>query len=165
MPVRSTILTTGQAYHVFNRGLDRRPTFTSKQEYRRAIATLSYYQYGNHTRSLSHHLSRSNDEQSEYLSRMTAMDRIVDIVAFCLMPNHFHFLIIQLKDDGISTFLKQFQGSFTKYSNPRHDRTGALFQGQFKAVRIESEEQFWHVSRYIHLNPYTGSVVSSAAKA
>lgn len=83
----------------------------------------------------------------------------VSIICFCLMPNHFHLLVRQKEENGISKFLSQFQNSFTKYFNTRIKREGHIFLGQFKAVRIETDEQLLHVSRYIHLNPYSSFVV------
>ena len=81
-------------------------------------------------------------------------------MCFCLMPNHFHFLVKQLKENGISIFVSQLSNSYTRYFNVKYNRVGPLFQGAFKSVRIETEEQLIHVSRYIHLNP----VVSGIAK-
>lgn len=75
------------------------------------------------------------------------------------MPNHFHFLLKQKIDHGISNFISNFTNSYTKYFNTKYDRVGPLFQGLFKAVLVESEEQLIHLSRYIHLNPVTSSLV------
>lgn len=86
-------------------------------------------------------------------------DKLVDIICFCLMPNHFHLLLNQLKDNGISKFMANLQNSFTRYFNTKHERIGHLLQGQFKAVLIEDDNQLLHVSRYIHLNPYSSYVV------
>ena len=77
------------------------------------------------------------------------------------MPNHFHLLLKQLKNNGISTLVANFQNSYTRYFNLKNKRVGPLFQGAFKAVRVETDEQFLHVSRYIHLNPYSSLVVKS----
>ena len=77
------------------------------------------------------------------------------------MPNHFHFLIRQLKENGISKFMSQISNSYTKYFNTKYNRIGPLFQGAFKAVLIESDEQLIHVSRYIHLNPVVSGLIKN----
>ncbi|MEK7587286.1 MAG: transposase, partial [Patescibacteria group bacterium] len=86
----------------------------------------------------------------------------VDILAFCLMPNHFHLLLKQTADVGISRFVSKFCDSYSKYFNIKHDRVGPLFQGPFKAVRVESEEQLIHLSRYIHLNPISSFLIKES---
>lgn len=154
---------TGNYYHVYNRGLDRRPTFTAKIEYRRALTAMGFYQYQGHTCSLGHYLSLCLSARAQYDETMQRQQKSVDIISFCLMPNHFHFLIRQEAEGGISYFMKQIQGSYTKYYNLRHNRTGALFHRRFRAVLIESEAQLLHVSRYIHLNPFTACLVNSPA--
>lgn len=68
-------------------------------------------------------------------------------------------MIKQVKDGGITEFISKFSNSYTKYFNTKHNRVGALFQGQLKAVLIENDEQFLHVSRYIHLNPLASFLV------
>lgn len=80
------------------------------------------------------------------------------------MPNHFHLLLRQIQDKGITIFLSKVTNSYTKYFNTRHKRVGPLFQGTFKAVRIEDDEQLVHVSRYIHLNPLIDYIVRDLKK-
>lgn len=75
------------------------------------------------------------------------------------MPNHFHLLLKQNKNNGISEFLRKICDSYIKYFNLRHKRQGPLLQGAFKAVLIESDEQLLHLSRYIHLNPFVANLV------
>ena len=87
--------------------------------------------------------------------------KIVDITSFTFMPNHFHFLLKQNVNKGISKFLALFQNSYTRYFNTKNTRSGHVFQGQFKAVRVEDDEQLLHLNRYIHLNPHTSYVVKT----
>lgn len=161
MPGRSTPLVNDQIYHVFNRGIDHRPTFTDKKEFERAMITLSYYQFSNPMK-LSKLLQLPSENREKVLSELESKnDQLIEIVCFCLMPNHFHFLIKQLKENGIAKFLSNFQNSYTRYFNTRNKRTGPLFLDQFKAVLVETDEQLVHVSRYIHLNPLTSFVVKN----
>ena len=77
------------------------------------------------------------------------------------MLNHLHFLLRQLTDNGISIFMSKLTNSYTRYLNTKKERNGPFFQGRFKSVRIESNEQLLHVSRYIHLNPLVAGLVSN----
>ena len=77
---------------------------------------------------------------------------LVDIVAWCLMPNHYHLLVKQLVDGGISKFINKLANSFTKYFNIKNDRSGYLFQGEFQAKHVDKDEYFNHVSCYVHVN-------------
>lgn len=80
-------------------------------------------------------------------------DPIVDIYAFCMMPNHFHLLIKQKKEKGISTFMQKLGTGYTGYFNRKYDRVGSLFQGPFKATQAEQQGYFIYIPYYIHLNP------------
>lgn len=88
-------------------------------------------------------------------------NRLIGLVCYCLMPNHFHFLLKQTEKEGISRYMSLVQNSYTKYFNARNNRAGPLFQGYFKAVRVENDEQLLHLSRYIHLNPYSSYIVKT----
>lgn len=161
MPGRTTPIITDQIYHVYNRGIDRRPTFTDKREYQRAIKTIKFYKFSKPPVRLSRFLRSDSQKQADILKLLKSIPQLIEIYCYCLMPNHFHFLIKQKVDNGIAKFLSNFQNSYTKYFNVKNSRDGSLFLDQFKAVRIETDEQFIHVSRYIHLNPHTGYVVKS----
>ena len=89
---------------------------------------------------------------------LNAEKRIIEIVCYCLMPNHFHFLLQQKRATGITEFVSKLTNSYTKYFNIKNGRVGPLFQGEFKSVHIETNEQLLHLSRYIHLNPLVGYV-------
>lgn len=163
MPGRKVPLVTGEIYHVFNRGIDKRPTFTQDAEYIRAIEAIIFYRLIGQPCPLSKFLCLDAQKQAEL--RLALNGKIsISLIAYCLMPNHFHLLIRQEVDGGISKYLSNFQNSYTKYFNAVHERNGPLFLNQFKAVRIESEEQLLHVSRYIHLNPYSSHMIDSIRK-
>lgn len=161
MPGRLYPLVTNEIYHVFNRGIDHRPTFTNSREHQRAIITLKFYQSASSSIKLSQFLILNKERQKDIWQRLKKQKKLVEHLSFSLMPNHFHFLLRQTAEGGISKFMSNFQNSYTRYFNTRHERVGPLFLDQFKAVRIETEEQLLHVSRYIHLNPYSSFVVKS----
>lgn len=146
MPYRTTPFVTGQIYHVFNRGVAKLPIFTDQRDYKRFLQAIYYYQFQGPKPQFSQ-LNRFKDLNFE------KNRKIVEIFCYCLMPNHYHFLLKQIQENGISEFISKVTNSYTKFFNTKHKRIGPLFQGQFKAVRIEYEEQLIHVSRYIHLNP------------
>jgi REP-associated tyrosine transposase len=146
-------------YHVYNRGIDRRATFLNKREYARAIDLLSFYQYTTIPIRYSRYLSLPQETQQQYLQSMKDSGKIVEVTAYCLMPNHFHILIRQKKEKGVATYIANFMNAYTKYFNTKHQRTGPLFQGVFKAVYIETDEQLVHLTRYIHLNPVASSLI------
>ena len=163
MAGRNVPLEIGGYYHIYNRGVARLPTFSSTGDYQQAILSLSYYQYSQPPIKLSRYKSLLPDEKSKLFESLSHKNsKLAQIISFVLMPNHFHFLLKQVQDQGISKFVSQFTNSYTRYFNIKYSRPGSLFQGPFKAVRVESEEQLIHLSRYIHLNPYVSSVIKKS---
>lgn len=154
MPRRLTPFSSGEFYHIYNRGVEKRNIFTQTRDFNRFQKTFYYYQW------LGPKPSFSKFTKSDFNSFKPNPDkRLVEIICYCLMPNHFHFLIRQLKDNGISTFIGQLSNSYTKYFNTKYKRVGSLLQGTFKAVHINTDEQLLHLSRYIHLNPMVSGIV------
>lgn len=155
MPGRIIPLVTGEIYHIFNRGSEKKDIFTQPCDYKRFQQTFHYYQYqGPKPRY-------SNSKHGIYTFIPVSEDKLVEIFVYCLMPNHFHLLVKQLKDNGISIFLSQLSNSYTKYFNTKYKRVGPLLQGAFKAVLIENDPQFLHTSRYIHINPVVSGIVKN----
>lgn len=154
MPGRTTPLITDSYYHIFNRGNEKRNIFTQTRDYKRFLRTVYYYQFMGPKPSFS---KFAKSDLNTF--KPDPNKKLVEILCYCLMPNHFHFLIKQLKDNGIAIFLSQISNSYTKFFNTKYTRIGALLQGVFKAVSIETDEQLVHVSRYIHLNPIVTSLV------
>ncbi|MFY9484079.1 MAG: transposase [Patescibacteria group bacterium] len=160
MPYRKTPLVEGQYYHIFNRGVNKQPIFLDSRDYARAIELIKFYQFANQTIKYSRFKNFALTQREKIWDNLlTTNDRLIGIVAFCLMPNHFHFLLKQLQNNGISRFVAHWQDSFSRYFNTKHERIGPLVQGQFKAVRVENDSQLLHLSRYIHLNPLDSYLV------
>jgi len=164
MPSRTIPLIINQIYHVFNRSVERIPIFTNIKAAKRAIDTIAYYRFEHLPVRLSYFLVWPEIKQKELLKQLEQENKtLVTIICYCFIPNHFHFLLKQNQENGISKFLSKFENSFTKYFNTINKRKGHLFLGQFKAVRIETDERLLHLTRYIHLNPYSSFVVKNIA--
>lgn len=162
MPYRKIPLVNGEIYHIFNRSIARQPIFLSDTYYQRAHEVLSYYNNLNPPVRFSHFSRLPTSLKNEILKNLNKENqKLVEILAFCLMPNHVHFLIKEIREKGITTFMRKFQNSYAKYFNTRTKRSGSLFQSMFKAVRILTEEQLLHVARYIHLNPVTTFILKN----
>lgn len=160
MPYRQTVFAQDQIYHVFNRGVAKVPIFFSSRDYVRFLLLTDYYRFSNTPTSFSHLIKLPIEERQPLMDTLHKDNNLqVEILSFCLMPNHFHFLLKQKTEKGITNFMGNIQNSYVKYLNIKKGRTGPLFQSAFKAVRIDTEEQLLHVSRYIHLNPSTGYLI------
>lgn len=162
MPGREIPLVTGEVYHVINRGIATQPVFLNKRHYRRAMEAIFYYQNRQVPFGFAQFSKLSGERREKLLEELRKKKEfLVEIITFCLMPTHIHLLLKQVYDNGISIFMSQFANSYTRYFNVGAERIGPLFQGKFKGVRIETDEQLFHVSRYIHLNPYSSYVVKT----
>ncbi len=133
MPRRQVILQAGNYYHVYNRGNNRQLIFFERENY-------LYF-----LRLLRKHLITHG----------------VDIIAYCLMPNHYH-LLVYLKTNRFSNLMQAFTLSYAKAINKRYQRVGSLFQGRFEAIHVDTEEYLLHLTRYIHLNPVCANIVKKA---
>ena len=153
MPGRVTPLINGEIYHIYNRGSEKRDIFNRPRDYKRFKQTMYYYQFAGPKLKLSLFATSKLDSFNPDPTK-----KLVEILCFCLMPNHFHFMVKQLIDGGISSFVSQLCNSYTKFFNTKYNRVGALLQGTFKSVHVESEERLIHLSRYIHLNPVVSGI-------
>lgn len=137
------------------------PVFLTQGEFVRFVNLIEYYQFSNTPMSFSYFKNLPAEERNKISARLKEkLELHVEVLAFCLMDNHYHFLIKQISANGTSRFISNLQNGYAKYFNIKTDRSGPLFQPMFKSVRIETDEQLLHVSRYIHLNPSTGYLVS-----
>ncbi len=114
---------------------------------KRFLAYLSVFNTENQITGFSEKLSRNEIEVSPRL------ERLVHIISYCLMNNHFHILLVQARDNGIAKFMQKLGTGYTMYFNKRYERVGSLFQGVFKAVRVDTDEYLSYLHQYIHANP------------
>lgn len=150
MPSRVVPFANGEYYHIFNRGVAKMQIYLNVFYYRQFLNTVLYYQ-----------ISEPKPRFSFFKRQPIVLDKkrkLVDIVCYCLMPNHFHFLLRQVRDGGITEFIGKISNSYTKYFNIKNKRVGPILQGEFQATHVENNEQLIHLSRYIHLNPLIGYV-------
>lgn len=160
MPYRKVPLVTEQVYHIFNRGIAGMPTFSSINDFHRFLDLINYYRFKDTPVSFSQFKKINNEDRQKIFDGLVKRNnQQIEILAFCLMDNHFHLLIKQLIDRGITKFISNLQNGYAKYFNIKSHRLGPLFNPMFKSVRIETDEQLLHVSRYIHLNPSTGYLI------
>lgn len=158
--IRRVIFSPEQIYHVFNRSVERRPVFTNKREYQHMTNIIRYYRFANLPLRYSQLISLSEEKRKDVMNTLMKSGKTeVIIYAYALMPNHFHFVLKQLTPKGVPIFISNISNSFAKYFNTRHERSGSLWQRPFKAVRIETDEQLFHVTRYIHLNPISAFMI------
>lgn len=119
---------------------------------------LSYYKIKNPPVRFSV-FSDIRDKESFYTRLCISQDNIVEIIAYCVMPTHIHLVLKQMKEDGISIFMGKVLNSYTRYFNLRSKRKGPLWESKFKNVEVATDEQLLHLTRYLHLNPVTASLV------
>lgn len=161
MPRRHHPLATNEIYHAFNRSVGREEIFVLRRKLKRMLELIDYYRFQQTIRYSIFKLL-SEKRKQDYLSVIHRKQPLVEIYSFALMPNHYHLLLKQLEERGIFTFLSNIQNGFAKYFNLRNDRHGTLFSNAFKAKRVETEDEFIHISRYIHLNPVTAFLIEFA---
>jgi len=141
-----------EIYHIFNRGVEKRNIFSDKKDYFRFIHNL--FEFNDEAPALNanyHFNPQSMEVEPQYTRKPRKM--LVEILAFCLMPNHYHLLVRQKRENGITNFMQKLGTGYTMYFNQKYKRVGALFQGRFKAVLVNKESHFIHLPYYIHSNP------------
>lgn len=159
MPYRYEFAFVDEVYHVFNRSVAKERIFLSSYDYSRCVDLIDYYRFEKPPHKFSVYNRLPVDLKRAAHDRLKAGNQTVKILAFALMPNHFHLLLRPLQENAVSTYLRVFQNGYAKYFNTKYKRSGFLFQSMFKLVRVETDEQLMHVTRYIHLNPLTGYVI------
>lgn len=147
----------GSYYHICNRSNDERSIFLDQKDYARFLFCILFFQapasFFHIGRQTSHFLRCSKFNVSQDILDQVITTRRVELNAFAIMLNHFHIFVQEKKEKGVSWYLQRIQDSYAKYYNAKYGRRGHLFQGTFRAVPVETDEQLLYLSAYIHRNP------------
>jgi putative transposase len=162
MEIRKDSLVNEHYYHIFSRSIAKYNIFNESEDFVRFLELLNLYRYVD----FKHKYSKFNiltDEQKLLIEIRLKRSGVVyvEIVAYCVMPSHFHLILKQVGDDGISKYMGKVLNSYSKYFNIKHRRSGPLWSGRFKNILVESDEQLLHVTRYLHLNPTSAGLVAN----
>lgn len=142
---------TGEIYHVYNRGVEKRRIFGGRVDYVRFIHDL--FEFNDTTPAPEFNRRyRPGDNVGSGTSHIRRGEKLVEIMCFCLMDNHFHLLVRPILDGGLTTFMRKLGTGYTNAFNEKYERVGALFQGIYKAKHVDREEYLQHLVCYIHLN-------------
>lgn len=157
---RKDYLATGHYYHVFSRSIAGFILFDKDKDFDRFIKLLDYYQYDKQFHKFSKFIKLDLKSQKKLiLTYKKENQRLVKIIAFCVMPTHIHLLLKQEIDSGISEYIRRVLDSYSRFFNIKHRRKGPLWEGKFRNVLIDRDEQLLHLTRYIHLNPTSANLV------
>lgn len=144
MPAKNTvkIYTENSFYHLYNRGVEERDIFLDEQDYKVFLHFLKRY------------LTKppESPDRIQPVWKFDLFDKL-QLIAYCLMPNHFHLLIKQVTKQAITDFMRALANSYVRYFNEKYKRVGTLFEGIYKGVLVENETYLLHLTRYIHINP------------
>lgn len=153
MARRRTFLTEGEIYHIFNHSVAGMPIFRGSRENDLFLEAMKFYLQPKPPTKFSIY------RKSRQSFPIKLDQKIVTIINYCLMPDHFHLTLRQEQKDGIKQFIQRVSNSFAHYFSLKYRKRGHVFEDKFKAVHVETEEQLLHLSRYIHLNPVTSYLV------
>lgn len=150
--LRKDLFVNGEYYHIYNRGIDKRIIFKSKKDYERFIMLL-YVANSKEPFRLDDLLNKDHKKFNEILS-LNKGESLVSIGAWCFMPNHFHLLVRQEVDDGITKFMRKTGVGYSMFFNIKYQRNGSLFGGLFKSKLIGNDDNYMRqLFGYIHINP------------
>ena len=159
-----------ELFHVLNRGVEKRDIFMDDRDRFRFVHGLLLFNTSKPANNTTYLLEADND----FVNRYEERERIVDLHAWCLMKNHYHLLVSERVEGGLTRFMRKLNVGYANYFNEKYKRSGSLFQGRTKKVHIHSEPHFLHILHYIHLNPldyvlgaheWRGGCIAEPAKA
>jgi len=146
--MRKTPLKNKEYYHIYNRGVDKREIFSDGFDYVRFLRSIEEFNRPDSIGSIYEQSFHKKDSLGHSVSKL------VKIVAYCLNPNHYHLILQQKQDDGIEKFMHKVGMGYSKYFNHKYRRSGALFQGVFQSINIDSNEYLLYLSAYVNKNKF-----------
>lgn len=154
-------------YHIYNRGVEKRTIFLDEQDHAVFLSYLKEYLLPKNENELYDKLtdpdiSPKEKDKTLKLLRMNNFNQEITLLAYCLMPNHFHFFVKQKGLGAIDKFMNSLGTRYTMYFNRKYKRVGSLCQGVYKAVLVKNDEQFLHLSRYIHKQALVSKIQPSS---
>lgn len=146
-----------EIYHIYNRGVEKRDVFLDDKDRFRFIHDLFEFNDSEPVLNMHYHLNhkqrQSIEVEPQYVKPKHKRKLLVEILAFCFMPNHYHLIVRQKVGNGIVAFMQKLGTGYTMYFNNKYERVGPLFQGRFKAVLVQKDRHYMYLPHYIHLNP------------
>lgn len=157
MPYRLQEFAEGEYYHLLGRGAGKQNIFADTRDYARFLFYILYFQSPLPLYNIGRHVT-SFIKEGQFgvepkMKTRIVQERYTELVCFALMPNHFHLLVKEKTEGGISRMMQRVLDGYTKYFNIRYKRSGHLFQGPFHAVHVGNNTQLLHLSAYLHRNP------------
>lgn len=160
---RNILLAEGETYHIFSRSIANFRIFNTDKDYQRMLYLIKYFQIQNPPTKFSYFIELKQVQQFGFFNYFDSMTKdqakIVQIIAYCLMPTHLHLILKQLSSAGISEFMCNVLNSYSRYFNTKYGRKGPLWESKFQNVGVENDEQLIHLTRYLHSNPVTARLV------
>ncbi|MDI6778234.1 MAG: transposase [Patescibacteria group bacterium] len=155
--MRTLKFANDQYYHIYNRGTDKRKIFSDDRDHFRFLLSLDLLNDNKDGLMIAWRDFRKKQSKASLhdflISEIRKREYLVDIVAYCLNPNHYHLILKQRKEQGIQRFIQKLGISYTKYFNERNRRSGVLFQGKAKSVNIKTTGKLLYLSAYVNCNP------------
>jgi len=136
----------GEYYHIYNRGTDKRVVYMDLFDLLRFLQGMKEF---NSVDPIGSIFEQTRKKSTEFSARSA---KLVDFICYCLNPNHYHFILSPLVENGIEKFMQKLGAGYTMHINEKYNRTGALFQGKYKSIHIDSDKYLMYLSAYVNLN-------------
>jgi len=155
--MREILLAEGEHYHIIGRGNNKEKIFLDDRDYSRFLFLILYFQSSHNFINIGRNVTYFKNKKDFGIEQdkvdLIVSNRYVELVNFCIMPNHYHLTVFNKTDKGISKYMQRVLNAYAKYFNTKYKQTGHVFQGPYKAVHISDDVQLQYLSTYIHKNP------------